>query len=149
MEMRNGVDGQTRPHAPSASQVHQTPGGPFAAPQSESRVRASAGPYQVIEWKCPPGGPVRLPWLSLAWLAPLRSRWLQVAPLALLLFVGAWVPGFLVTLAFLLVGLVVALGAFILFVQLPLGYLVRYWRGKREGSSPAPSPRNRAPSSGI
>jgi hypothetical protein len=102
-----------------------------------------------MEWKCPPGGTPRFPWSSLAWLAPARNRWFQLVPVVFLLLVGAWVPGFLVTLAFLLIGLVAALGAFVLLVQLPLGFLVRYWRGKRHGGAPANSSLNRAPSGGA
>jgi hypothetical protein len=92
------------------------------------------------------------PSASSVWLqsiVPSRARWVHLLPLACLLMVGASIPGFLVTLLILLVSVLLALGVFVFLVQLPVGYLVSYWRGRRRArAAQRPSPR-RAPSNGI
>jgi hypothetical protein len=80
---------------------------------------------------------------------PSRARWLHLVPLACLLIAGAAVPGFLLTLGILLFSVVVALGVFLLLVQLPVGYLVHRWRDLRSGSDAQRRSRRGATSKGL
>ncbi len=65
----------------------------------------------------------------------LKTRWVQLIPLICLLAFGATVPMFLLTLGLLLVCMALAIAGFMLFVQLPIGYLARCWHGLRQSSA--------------
>jgi hypothetical protein len=105
--------------------------------------------HGFVELKSAPRPTPSAPSVWLHSIVPSRARWVHLLPLACLLIVGASVPGFLVTLAILLVSVVIALGVFIFLIQLPVGYLVSYWRDLRRGrAAKRPTPR-RAPSNGI
>ena len=44
---------------------------------------------------------------------------------------GLWIPGFLPMLAVLLGGLAATLGGFVLFIQMPMAYIIRRWHARR------------------
>jgi hypothetical protein len=90
--------------------------------------------------------PVTSVWWSS--VVPSQARWFHLVPLLLLLIVGATVPGFLTTFVLLVCSIALALGVFLLSVQLPVGYLLRYWRDLRVGRSARRPTRRRTPSSG-
>ncbi|MCA9167852.1 MAG: hypothetical protein KDB23_09300 [Planctomycetales bacterium] len=63
--------------------------------------------------------------------SPRRRTRTQVVSLTLALIVGAWIPGFLPMLAVILAGLAASLGGFILFVQMPVAFIIRRWHARR------------------
>ncbi len=103
----------------------------------------------VLESKTLPRRQLRLSPLWFLGSDTWRRRSISLMPLACLLVAGAWVPGFLLMLGFLLACLAVALGAFVFCVQLPLGYLVGCWRGSTRGSSVGRRVLGKAPFNGI
>jgi hypothetical protein len=100
-----------------------------------SGVDAQQGSRRIVEFKTVPRAGSSLTSFWLGGLVRSRIRWFHFLPLAGLLIAGAWVPGFLTTLALLLVSVLAALGVFILVIQLPLAYLARVWRELRRGGS--------------
>jgi len=106
-------------------------------------------PGELIEYKSMTETRSRM-WGPVWLTTPIRTRWYHLLPLACLLACGAAVPGFLITLVVVLAASFVALIAFFVLVQLPIGYLARYLknvraaRDERLGKLERPSP-----SSGI
>jgi UPF0716 family protein affecting phage T7 exclusion len=103
----------------------------------------------MLELKSAPRANGSVPPLWLTRLFPMRVRPLHLAPLAILLILGASVPGFLWTLTVLLISVVAALGVFVLLIQLPVSYLVHYWRDLRRGSEARQRTPRGAPSNGV
>jgi hypothetical protein len=115
---------------------------------SRGGVDQADGGQALVELKSVPRpiSPMTPVWWSR--VVPTHPRWYQLLPLAVLLLVGATVPEFLTTFLLLLVAIALALGLFLLSFQLPVGYLLRYWRDLRVRRSARRPTRRRTPSSG-
>jgi hypothetical protein len=116
---------------------------------SRSGVDGQQGSHLMIELKSAPRRTSPVSSFGLHRMLPSRARWLHIVPVACLLFVGAAVPGFLLTLVILLFSLAVALGVFLFLVQLPVGYLVHRWRDLRGSNAARRHSRRGAPSKGL